>query len=79
MDRDGEFDRVGRVDLVDVAPDRAGRIDRDGDVAAGDLAGAKVEEGTSLVFERLRGDHSEWKTEVLVHLEVQNWRVERMD
>ena len=75
VDRDGEFDRVGRVDLVEVAPDRAGRIDRDGDVVVVDSEGAKVEEGTSLVFERLREDHSEWKTEVLVHLKMLNRRV----
>ena len=40
---------------MNVAPDRAEGIDRDGDVVMVDLEGAEVEGRKPLVFERLRG------------------------
>ena len=47
VDRDGELDRAGRADLVDVTSNRAGGIDCDGEVLVVDQNGAEVEEGAS--------------------------------
>ena len=73
MDRDGEIDRAGRVALVDVAPDRARGMNCDGEVVVLDQRVLKQKKSHPWSSNACEEDHSERKTEVLVHLDVEEW------
>ena len=62
------MDRAGGVDLD-------GELNRAGEVVWANTDGAEEEDWASIARGRLRGDHSQRKTEVLVHLKMLNRRV----